>query len=106
MYGPEPRGHWSAELGQNCGPNHDILVAGRRYEVISEFKDFDGDIHPVGETWEFLGYCFLPYDSGMSFFVTTDPQYEWHIRLQWMPQEQGPILDDLKRFIKPAVSVR
>jgi hypothetical protein len=100
MYGPEPRGHWSGHLGPNCGSAHELLVSGRRYEVIAEFIDFDGDIHPVGETWIFLGFCFLPYDDGMSFFITTDPEYEWHIRLLWRPDQQGSVLDNIGLYVR------
>jgi hypothetical protein len=103
MFGPQPRGHWSKEKGPNCGSAHDILVSGSRYEVITEFRDFDGDVHCVGESWIFLGFCFLPYDEGMSFFITTDPEYEWLIPLQWRPEQQGPILDNIATYVRAAV---
>ena len=87
-------------MGANCGSVHDLLVSGRRYEVIAEFRDFEGDAHPVGETWVFLGFCFLPHDDGMSFFITTDPVYEWHIPLQWRPDHQGAVLDNIAAFLR------
>ena len=37
----------------------------------------------------FLGHSFLPYEDGMSFFVSIDGINEWHLRLQWRPEEQG-----------------
>ena len=87
-------------MGPNCGPAHDLLVAGRSYEVIREFRDFEGDLHPAGERWVFLGFCFLPHDDGMSFFVATDAEYEWHIPLQWRPDQQGPVLDNVAAHVR------
>jgi len=99
-FGPKPIGSWSGHKAQNCGPNHDFLHAGKSYEVIKEFADYDRHTHPVGETWSFLGYSFLPYDDGMSFFVSLDGKQEWHIRLQWRPEEQGHLLDNLSGYIR------
>ena len=103
MQGPQPRGHWSKQKGPNCGSVHEPLVSGRRYEVASEFRDFDGDIHSEGETWTFLGFCFLPHDDGMSFLIATDPDQEWLIPLQWRPEQQSHILDNLALYIRPVL---
>ena len=102
MYGPEPKGFWSGITAQNCGPNHQFLAAGRRYRVIRAFTDFDGAEHPVGEEWTFLGCAFLPYDDGLSWFVSLDGEREWHIRLQWRDEAQGPMIDTLANYIQPA----
>lgn len=56
----------------------------------------------MGETWQFLGHSFLPYEDGLSLFVSPDGTSEWHIRLQWQPEGQGEVVDDLSRYIKPA----
>ena len=51
-----PRGHWSGDLSApNCGTTFDFLEAGRRYRVVREFVDYDGDAHPEGESWIFRG---------------------------------------------------
>ena len=50
---------------------------------------------------EHLGHSFLPHDDGLSLFVSPQDQSEWHIRLQWRPDAQGPIVDELNRFIRP-----
>ena len=99
MYGPEQPGKWSALVAANCGKRHQFLHAGQRYRVTRQFVDYDRDLHLPGEEWVFLGYAFLPYDSGMSFFVSLDGVREWHIRLQWIPDEQGEILDNLANYI-------
>ena len=99
MYGPEPIGYWSGLAGPNCGREHQFLRAAKRYRVIKSFRDYDGDMHQIGEEWTFLGYSFLPYDDGMSWFVSLDDVQEWHIRLQWRPEAQGEVLDDLSSYI-------
>lgn len=92
---PQPAGTWS----EQADASHDFLRAGRRYRVTSAFVDYDRDLHPVGETWFFLGASFLPYDDGVSLFVSFDEGQEWQIRLQWRPEEQGHILDALADYL-------
>jgi hypothetical protein len=99
VYGPCERGHWS--VGNGVRPRHDFLEAGRRYRVCREFVDFDGDIHPAGEEWKFLGASFLPYEDGLSLFVTLDGAREWQIRMQWRADTQGGVLDDLSGYLVP-----
>lgn len=97
MYGPEQRGTWSSHAQEE----HQFLKAGHRYRVIRQFVDFDKSIHPVGEEWTFLGCNFVPYHDGMSFFVSLDGKSEWHIRLQWVPEEQAEVLDNLASYLEP-----
>lgn len=100
MFGPQPPGHWSvAASASDAGPGH--LQPGRRYRVVRPFADYDGDVHPVGEEWDFLGASFLPYDDGLSLFVSLDGVREWQIRLQWRPEEQGAVLDDFSSYLVP-----
>jgi hypothetical protein len=99
MHGPKPPGHWTHLTAANCGTTHSFLTAGRRYRVVQRFADYDGVIHPEHEEWIFLGYSYLPYESGMSFFVSLDGVHEWHIRLQWRPEEQGEVLDHLDNYL-------
>jgi len=35
----------------------------------------------------------------MSFFVSFDDRQEWLVRLQWRPEEQGVVLDNLAEYI-------
>ncbi len=96
MIGPEPCGHWTANLPSN---NFEHLVVGQRYRVDRPFQDFDKDIHEAGEIWTFLGSNFSTHDNGLSLFVSLDGASEWHIRLQWHSSEQGPVIDDLGEYI-------
>ena len=80
----------------------EFLEAGKRYKVVAEFTDFDGDVHRPGEEWTFLGSSFLPYDDGLSLFVSPDGSRERQIRMQWRPESQGGIIDALRKYVAPA----
>jgi hypothetical protein len=67
--------------------------------TIKAFTDHDRDVHPFGEEWTFLRSVFVPYHSGMSWFVSFDNVGETHIRLQGIPQEQGEVLDNLAEYL-------
>lgn len=97
MHGPHERGQWSASGGIH--PSHQFLEAGRRYRVSQGFVDFDGDAHPPGEEWTFLGSSFLPHDDGLSLFVSFDGVREWQIRMQWRAEAQGEVLDTLSAYV-------
>ena len=99
MHGPKPPGHWTTASGREAFKH---LQPNRRYVVSLGFRDYDGDLHGVGESWTFLGHSFLPHDDGLSLFVSPDDASEWHIRLQWRPEGQGAIIDDLGRFVEAA----
>ncbi len=43
-----PKGTYSAH---EVGHAWSRLIPGKRYRIIKPFKDFDGDEHPIGETW-------------------------------------------------------
>ena len=76
------------------------LRIGRSYRVVRAFTDFDGAGHPVGESWRFEGHSFLPYDDGLSLFVTADGRLR-QIRLRWTDDDQGPVVDRLDSYIQP-----
>ncbi len=100
MYGPQPGGFGSGQSAVNSGSTYEFLTAGHWYRVVREFLDYDGDRHPAGETWQFCGYSFVPYDDGLSLFVSLDGRQEWQIRLQWRAEAQGPVLDHLAEYIE------
>jgi hypothetical protein len=79
--------------------SHQFLRPSKRYRVIKTFKDYDGDIHSKGEEWTFLGYSFLPYDDGLSWFVSFDGKREWRIPMRWNELSQGAIIDSLSEYI-------
>jgi hypothetical protein len=72
------------------------LVPGRTYRVLRPFTDFDGVIHPEGETWLFKGYDFLPYDDGLTLWIEPGS-----LRLQWRPEAQGEIINALAEYVGP-----
>ncbi|GAA0207702.1 hypothetical protein QOZ96_003077 [Brevundimonas nasdae] len=96
MYGPKPRGHWTQSLPQKPFRH---LNPGSAYVISQEFTDYDESLHPTGEEWTYLTYNFVPYDDGLSLFVTISGEDEWHIRLQQREDEQGPIIDRLDAHI-------
>lgn len=102
MTGPKPRGYWSNHQAPNCGLDHGLFRSGGRYRVAAEFVDFDGDHHRVGEEWEFLSYCFLPHEDGMSLFVAIDSAQEWLIPLQWHAGQQEDVLKNLEVYFQAA----
>jgi hypothetical protein len=96
MTNPQPRGTWTAH---NKPDSWDMLHPGRPYRVMQSFRDYDGTEHPVGEQWTYVGYNFLPYDDGLSLFVSLDGEQEWHIRMQVRPEQQGLIVQNLSHYI-------
>ena len=101
MFGPKQRGNWR-RAWENSEQTFLSLQRGRRYRVVKPFSDFDGDLHSVGETWVFLGQNFLPYEDGLSLFVSLDGDQEWHIRMRCTPEDQGAIIDSLHEYVTPA----
>ena len=75
------------------------LVPGKSYRVVAAFKDYDGIIHPVGETWQFTRKSFLPYEDGLSLFVKMNG-LEMQIRLQWLSESQGSIIESFSEFVE------
>ena len=102
MFGPHPLGHWSGVKASNAGSSYRFLKAGAKYRVVRSFTDNDGDLHPEGEAWTFLGHAFLPYEDGLSLFVTLDGVNEWHIRMQCRPEAEGKVVDEFQAYVQPA----
>jgi hypothetical protein len=97
MQQPYSRGHWTSHAGISQDYGH--LKVGRRYVVVRLFADFDHDDHHPGETWTFLGYSFLPYDDGLSLFVSLDGDREWQIRMQLSDAAQETITRNLPDYV-------
>lgn len=75
------------------------LTPQQAYLVIKEFKDFDGGIHRIGETWRFVEKTFLPYDDGLSLFVDKDGQ-RVQFRFQWREESQAEIIDHFSDYVE------
>jgi len=71
------------------------LKVGRRYVVAKPFRDYDGVVRYPGEGGVFEGYDFLPYEDGLTLNLTPDAG----IRLQWRPEAQGEIVDNLADYL-------
>lgn len=100
MIGPEKMGFLRKSHKGNA---HQFLHPSKWYRVIKNFKDHDGSLHLEGEEWMFLGYSFLPYDDGLSWFVSFDGKQEWCIPMQWNASSQSVIIDSLSEYICPVV---
>ena len=98
MTGPLPHGHWR-DAWENSADEFQGLRRRRWYRVVKEFSDFDGDVHPEGETWLFLGHNFLPYEDGLSLFISLDGHQEWHIRMRWTSEDQGLVIDAMQQYL-------
>ncbi|RYE85053.1 MAG: DUF3601 domain-containing protein [Hyphomicrobiales bacterium] len=68
------------------------MAPGQSYRVVRPFTDFDGRVHAVGDIWQFRGESFLPYDDGLSLFVTINGKDE-QVRMRLDPEDQGRIVD-------------
>jgi hypothetical protein len=75
------------------------LIPGQVYTVSSPFTDYDGIIHPVGETWRFKEKHFLPYEDGLTLIVQDQLREVW-IRLQWRPETQSELIEKFSEFVK------
>jgi hypothetical protein len=72
-----------------------------RYRVIQSFVDADGDRHPVGEEWLFVGSTFCRYDEELTLVVRLAEGTEWKIPLVWRPEFQQETIDSFRNFIQP-----
>lgn len=75
------------------------LIQGKTYCVIKEFTDYHGNLHPVGESWQFMEKHFLPYDDGLTLRGQRDGQDVW-VYLQWREETQGAIIDNFHTYIE------
>ncbi len=75
------------------------LTPGQTYRVKAAFQDYDGSLHPVGETWRFLRKSFLPYEDGLTLFIEQDGQPAT-IRLQWRAEAQARVIEQFSHFVE------
>jgi hypothetical protein len=75
------------------------LVLEVRYRVVLEFRDEDGRMQEPAEEWIYRGYDFLPYDEGLTLFVTWADGGDGVIRMQWHRYAQGQVLDVFERYV-------
>lgn len=75
------------------------LTPGKKYCVIKEFTDNQGNIHPVGESWQYIEKNFLPHDDGLTLRAERDGQNIW-VYLQWRKETQGEIIDNFHTYVQ------
>lgn len=75
------------------------LITGKSCKVTKAFEDYDGTIHPVGESWRFVGKDFLPYEDGLSLHVESSGQ-NVTLRLQWREETQGELINSFPDFVE------
>ncbi len=80
------------------------LKANYVYRVIVSFTDYDGSVHPVGESWCYESRSFLPYHAGLSLNVQGDHGLRC-IRLQDYPEAQGDIVARFSDFVKEEMAL-
>ncbi len=77
------------------------LSPGQKYKVIKAFTDFDKIQHPIGESWTFITTYFLPYEDGLTLFVTKDNiEKELSYRFRWTQEEQADIIDRFSEYVE------
>ncbi|MFN8381674.1 MAG: DUF3601 domain-containing protein [Anaerolineales bacterium] len=75
------------------------LIPGKTYSVIKEFTDYYGNLHLIGESWQFMEKHFLPYDDGLTLRGQRDGQDIW-VYLQWRKETQGEIIDNFHMYVE------
>ncbi|MDJ0365928.1 DUF3601 domain-containing protein [Hymenobacter sp. H14-R3] len=74
------------------------LTPGQRYCVVREFIDYNYQTHPVGETWVFERTNFVPYEDGLTVYVSIGGRPVAY-RLQWRPEEQAALIENFTTFV-------
>ncbi|MDO8329119.1 MAG: DUF3601 domain-containing protein [Fluviicoccus sp.] len=74
------------------------LKEGFTYRVAKEFRDYDHNLQSLGITLVFIGSNFVPYEDGLSLFVSING-IEQQIRLQCRPEEQKEIIENLEQYL-------
>ena len=99
MKGPFPAGTHPVDPRQTSWEQ--CLRRGTKYRVVKAFTDADGGKHEPGETWTFLASDFLPYDDELTIAVVLPDGSEWRIRMIWMPEWQGAIIESFAEYVAP-----
>jgi hypothetical protein len=77
------------------------IFRGRRYCVVKDFRDADGELHAVGEEWRFIASMFSPYDDELMLVICKDDDREWRIILRWTPDAQQQVIENFQHHVRP-----
>ncbi|GAB2529928.1 DUF3601 domain-containing protein [Microbulbifer agarilyticus] len=80
-------------------PEYDILKKGCSYEVIKAFRDYRSMPYDVGDRMTFIGFNFVPYESGLSLFFDKNG-VERQLMLCVRPEFQQKIANNLIEYFK------
>lgn len=76
------------------------LQPGTRYKISTPFKDYDGNVHDIGQEWTFVETNFLPYEDGLTVHVKLDDHPTIVLfRLQWRKEEQADIIENFLDYV-------
>ena len=100
MQGPFPAGTHPVDSRRTSWEQ--CLRRGTKYRVVKAFTDADGDKHEPGETWRFLASDFSIHDEEMMIAVALADGSEWRIRMAWMPERQGEIMESFAEYVAVA----
>ncbi len=76
------------------------MKRGAWYKVTKPFEDADGDMHPEGESWQFMCSMFSRYEDELSLFVRTHSVSEWKFSLVWKPEQQQDIIENFSDYVE------
>lgn len=77
------------------------LRPGERYFVVWPFVDIIRSAIQSANAGGLVRYAFLPYEDGLTLFLTAPDGQEVQLRLQGRPDAQGSIVDALDTYLSP-----
>ena len=104
MQGPYREGTFARVLSPSPGiwERLSLVARGQAYRVIKPFQDADGQDHPTGETWTFLGAMFNKFDNELVVCVRLPSSAEWKIPLISQADKQEDVIEHWKAYLAPA----
>lgn len=78
---------------------HGRLQRGAEYRVINEFRDADGDLHAIGETWRFIGTRFSRFDDLLTLVIGDAAGRYRDIPLLWTTDGQERVIENVDHYL-------
>ncbi len=76
------------------------LIREKRYRVMKDFIDLDGDNHPSGEEWLFVAGLFSKFDDEITICIRRDGNDDWKIPLSWNAEQQQHVIENIADYVK------
>ena len=77
-----------------------FLICKAWHRVIKDFQDIDGDWHPIGEEWQFLGCMVNNYDGEVTFAERRSNDDEWQFILGDDKDRQHEVLTRITEYLE------